>query len=104
MCLDNIKDWTQLSDDDLLDSTQDRTQWRKMVAEPSICAHQRSSWSRDYTTAKYMRIVRNNKMIHELQYIFINDKSFGAIILLYYAQLWDISNLHTYRYKQKHSR
>ena len=38
MWLDNIKHWTRLSVDNLLDSTRDRTQWRKMVAEASVCA------------------------------------------------------------------
>ena len=38
MWLDIIKEWTQLTVDDLLDSAQDRTQRRKVEAEPSDCA------------------------------------------------------------------
>ena len=49
MWLDNIKDWTRLSVDDVLDSTQDRTQWCKVVA-----ALQRPYWRRDVRwTEKY---------------------------------------------------
>ena len=36
--MSNIKDWTQLSADALLDSTQDRTQWQRVVTEESVCA------------------------------------------------------------------
>ena len=36
MWLDNTKDWTRRSLGDRLDSTPDRTQWRKVVAEAIV--------------------------------------------------------------------
>ena len=47
MWSDNIKDWPRPYVDELLEQTQERTQWQRAVAETSICALQRPTGTRD---------------------------------------------------------
>ena len=47
MWLDNAKDGTWMFVNELLDSTQNRTQWRRVVSESSICALRRLTLSKD---------------------------------------------------------